>query len=791
MKNINKHCKTLELDKILQMLSEHCASDDAKAAALEICPETALEKANAQMKQTEDAYILTARFGSPSFIAVKNVSNPLRRAQSGGVCTMGELLNIAGVLRSIRQLLEWRSHSDGLDTSLDRLFERLCANKFLEQSITSAIVSEEEMSDNASPELFNIRRKMIAAGSKIREKLDSMIHSATYQKYLQDPVVTQRDGRYVVPVKAEFRSNVAGLVHDTSASGSTVFIEPMAVVEANNEIKVLKGKEAEEIERILFELSASCADFGDSIIDSVGVMVQLDLIFAKAKLAFDMKASVPLLNDDGITELHKARHPLLDKRKVVPIDVSLGINYDTLIITGPNTGGKTVTIKTLGLITLMAMCGLMIPCGDNSRVAVYRHIFADIGDEQSIEQSLSTFSSHMKNIIDILGNADDNSLVLLDELCSGTDPVEGAALAAAIIERLRQCGAHLAATTHYAELKAYALDTDGVENACCEFDVQTLSPTYRLLIGVPGKSNAFAISQRLGLSDDIIGNAKSMVSAEDNRFERVTQELEKSRIMLENERKRANDERMRAQKAANEAQAKLDELKTEYNRQIESAKEQARIIADNARVEVNRILAQMEQAKKDSKTDISKARAAAKKSFARLDKLATDGKGYDDKYTLPRPLKVGDLVKIPNVDTPATVLQLGDKQITVQAGIMKCKINIDDVRLVEDNGIRVSDSIKRRQNSYKSGIDSKVTRSASMELDIRGMNVEEATLELDKFIDNALINGQTSITIIHGKGTGALRAGVQSYLKRHKSVRTYRLGVFGEGESGVTIAELK
>lgn len=787
----NKQYKTLELDKILQMLAKRASSDEAKENALNIEPATNLERAASLIKQTEDAYILTARFGSPSFLAVKNVANPLRRAQQGGLIGMGELLTIAGVLKSVRQILEWRSHSEGLETSLDSYFNRLCQNKYLENAITTAIISEEEMSDNASPELYNIRRKIVSAGAKIREKLDSMIHSAAYQKYLQDPVVTQRDGRFVVPVKSEFRSNVAGLVHDTSSTGSTVFIEPMAVVETNNEIKMLKGKEAEEIERILYDLSAQAAEFADQIIDSGRVMVELDLIFAKAKLAFDMKASVPLLNDEGIIELKKARHPLLSSKTVVPVDIMLGDKFDSLIITGPNTGGKTVTLKSIGLITLMAMCGMMIPCGDNSRVAVFDNIFADIGDEQSIEQSLSTFSSHMKNIIDILGRADDNSLVLLDELCSGTDPVEGAALACAIIEQLRTQGVTLAATTHYAELKAYALDTVGVENACCEFDVQTLSPTYKLLIGVPGRSNAFAISERLGISKDIVDNAKAMVSSDDNRFERVVEGLEKSRKMLENEREKAISEREKAEKAALEAKTKLQSLENDYNREIESAKAQARIIADDARVKVNEILTQMEQIKKENKNDISKARAAAKSGFTKLDKVADGAKKYDDNYTLPRALKVGDLVTIPNVSAPATVLAVNDKTVTVQAGIMKCKIDIKDVRLVEDKGIVLDKSIRRRQNSYKSGIDTKTARSASMEIDIRGMNVEEATLELDRFIDSAIINGQNTVTIIHGKGTGALRSGVQQYLKRHKMVRTFRLGTFGEGESGVTIVELK
>lgn len=791
MKNINKHYKTLELDKIFTLLSQKCASALAKERALNIKPANDLKTAQKYCKQTEDAYILTARFGSPSFSAVEDVSNALRRAQAGGLLNMGELLSVAGVLRSIRMLLEWRAHSEGVETSLDEMFERLCKNKYLEDTITNAIISEEEMSDNASPELFNIRRKIIAESTKIREKLDSMIHSQTYLKYLQDPVVTQRDGRYVVPVKSEFRSNVAGLVHDTSSSGSTVFIEPMSVVEANNEIKMLKSKEADEIERILYELSSSAAEFADSIIDSTKVMVWLDLIFAKAKLAFDMKASVPVLNDKGVINLHKARHPLLSKDSVVPVSVTLGGEFDTMIITGPNTGGKTVTLKSIGLITLMAMSGLMIPCADNSDVCVFEKIFADIGDEQSIEQSLSTFSSHMKNTISIMQNANDRSLVLLDELCSGTDPIEGAALATAIIEKLRSLGVVLATTTHYAELKAYALDTNGVVNACCEFDVQTLSPTYKLQIGVPGRSNAFAISQRLGMEKSVVQNAKSMVSVDDNRFERVVEALEKSRKQLENERETANEERIKAQKASKEAKEKLEQLKTEYDKRIEQANNDARIIADNARVEVNRILTELEKIKKSKTADLSKAKAAAKRGFSKLDEIGIKGERFDDNYVLPRELVVGDEVKIPNVSEPATVLRINKDSVIVQAGIMKRKVSISEVRLVEKDEKQKSGADKKRNANYKSKIEQTASRSASMEYDIRGMNVEEATLELDRFIDSAIINGQNTITIIHGKGTGVLRSGVHAYLKRHKAVRVFRLGTFGEGESGVTVVDLK
>ena len=515
---MDRHYRALELDKILTMLSKETTCDDACELALKIEPATSLKRVNFLLKQTDDAYVLAGRFGTPSFGGAKNVTNALRRAQAGGCLTTTELLRIAETLRIIRSLREWKSKSAGMETSLDNLFSSLCANKFLEDKINSCILSEDEFSDNASPVLYDIRRKIRTASSKAREVLDKIIHSSTFQKYLQDTIVTQRDGRYVVPVKAECRGNVPGLVHDSSSSGATVYIEPMGVVQANNDIRVLQSKEEVEIERILFELSASAGTYADSIIGSYENLIELNLIFAKANLAYKMKASLPIMNDKGIIDLNKARHPLIDKDKVVATDIILGEKFDTLMITGPNTGVKTVTLKTIGLFTLMAMCGLMVPCGDNSRLSVFKTVLADIGDEQSIEQSLSTFSAHMTNIIKILKVADSSSLVLIDELGAGTDPVEGAALAISILETLRGNGAKIASTTHYPELKEYALQTNGVENGCCEFDVATLKPTYKLLIGMPGKSNAFAISKRLGMSDEVINRAKQLVSAENREF---------------------------------------------------------------------------------------------------------------------------------------------------------------------------------------------------------------------------------------------------------------------------------
>ena len=533
---MNKHYKALELDKILRLLADCAVSEGAKQKALETKAENDLIKVQNLIEKTDDAYKLISGYSTPPFSGTKDVSAALTRAASGGMLNNSELLCIGGVLKNVTAIKEWRSHSEGVTTSIDNLFNNLYENKRLTDKIFNCIRNDEELNDNASDTLFSIRRKMMSISNSIRERLERIVRSSSYQKFLQDSIVTQRSGRYVVPVKAEYKGEIAGLVHDTSSTGSTVFIEPMAVVEANNEIKILKSKEAEEIERILFELSAECAEVRESIMNSLWLLTELDYIFAKAKLAQKMNATKPILNDNCYIELRNARHPLLDKNSVVPISVTLGKDYKMLIITGPNTGGKTVTIKTIGLLTLMAECGLLVPCSEGSELAVFTNVFSDIGDEQSIEQSLSTFSSHIKNIVSILETVDNNSLVLLDELCSGTDPVEGAALAAAILESFRKFGATLSATTHYAELKAYALDTEGVENACCEFDVKTLAPTYRLLIGVPGKSNAFAISSKLGMDESVIKRAQSLISEENNRFERVIEELQSRQADFDNTR---------------------------------------------------------------------------------------------------------------------------------------------------------------------------------------------------------------------------------------------------------------
>ena len=567
---MDKHTKALELDKILEMVAGECSSADAAELARKLEPVHTAGEAQWLLQETDAAFVAMAKFGAPSFYGMKNVTNPLRRAQAGGGLGLRELLDIGATLRTIRGLTQWWGKSESVRTALTGRFQVLAPNKYLEEKIFTCIVSEEEVADNASPALASIRRKIRAASQRVRDQLDKLIRSPAHQKH-QENIVTQRGGRYVVPVKAEFRGEVPGLVHDTSASGATVFVEPMSVVELNNEIRVLRSDEQEEISRILLELSGEAGSFADSIIDSYNYAVQLDLIFAKDQVAYKMKAVVPQIGEDGKTILHAARHPLIAKEKVVPTEITLGDTFDALIITGPNTGGKTVALKTIGLLTLMAMCGLMVPAGEGSRVSVFRHILADIGDEQSIEQSLSTFSSHMVNIIRILQVADSSSLILLDELGAGTDPVEGAALAQAIIQELRGKGVRLACTTHYAELKAYAIQTPGVENGSCEFDVATLQPTYRLLIGVPGKSNAFAITQRLGMDPRIVDQARELVSRESNAFEQVVGRLEEDRRKMEDQLETLRASAAKAQQSAQEADRLKEEAEAQAKKEVERA----------------------------------------------------------------------------------------------------------------------------------------------------------------------------------------------------------------------------
>ena len=790
---MNKNHKTLELDLILEKLATECSCDDAKDLARGLKPAGDVAEVEMLLQQTEDAFSLLARFGGPSFSGLENVNNSLHRAAAGGSLNPKELLDIAYCLRALRTLDEWRNHSSGVKTSLDFFFEGITSNKYLETKILSCIVSEEEIADKASDTLFDIRKKIRSKENSIREKLDSLIHSSHYQQFLQEAIITQRNGRFVVPVKAECRGNVPGLVHDTSSTGATVFIEPASVVDANNDIKVLQGKERDEIMRILYELSAEAGDFAESIKHSYESAIRLNLIFAKAHLAYKMKATKPILNNEGIICLKKARHPLIDPKKVVATDIALGDEYDTLVITGPNTGGKTVSLKTLGLLTLMTMCGLLIPVADRSRVSVFNNILVDIGDEQSIAQSLSTFSSHMVNIIDIIKKSDDKSLILIDELGAGTDPVEGAALAVSIIEALREKGAIIAATTHYAELKAYALDTPGVTNGCCEFDIETLRPTYKLLIGVPGRSNAFAILKHLGMTQDVIDNAKAIVGSDNRDFEAVLEKLEASRHALEEERKVAEEMTERARKIEEKAQSEMDKIETLKARELDKAKREAQKLIDAAERKSSQFLLELDKLKKEQTSSNAieiarKTRRAVKAQMGEMDDLINPNEladNWDYDYKLPRNPVPGDRIVIKGIGE-GEVLEFKNNNVFVKSGLLKTRVKLSDIMILDKPKKK---PVKTQHNVYRTS--SRADADVKTEIDMRGETVDEALSELGLFIDRCVLNNIEEIRIIHGKGTGALRSAVTDYLKTHPNVSEYRLGRYGEGENGVTIAKLK
>lgn len=783
----NKFYKCLELDKILMLLADETSIERSREAALALEPSSGLFEANELLAETNDAHMLVGRFGTPSFGTVRDMTNAIRRAQAGAVLNTLELLRIAELLRVIRSLEEWRKKSASIETKLDMRFNMLASNKYLETKITASILSEDEIADTASHDLQDIRRKISIASSKVRERLDKIIHSTSYQKFLQDSIVTIRGGRFVIPVKAEFRSAVPGLVHDTSSSGATVFIEPMGVVEANNDIRILRSKEQAEIERILANLSAEIGAYADSMCRSYDILVQLNLIFAKANLAYKMKATAPILNADGRIRIKKARHPLIDPEKVVATDIELGTSFDTLVITGPNTGGKTVTLKTIGLFSLMAMCGLMIPASDNSELSVFDDVLADIGDEQSIEQSLSTFSAHMTMIIQILKRANDRSLVLIDELGSGTDPAEGAALATAILERLRSMGVRLAATTHYDEIKRFALETNGVENGCCEFDIKTLRPTYRLLIGMPGRSNAFAISKSLGIDDEIIFRAEELVSQENTRFEEVVKKLEDSRSVLEEKLNEAENTKRESERLLKEANERAERIEKDAKNELDLAKAQAGNIVQKARAQVYALLDELEAVKKKQNItaeDKAKLKAGIRNMENDADPIE---RRKNDEYALPRKLKKGDNVLIFDIDKKGTVLDIDEtaENALVQAGIVKMRVEFSNLRLLKE------DTVKKPIRKSTRTVRTDVSRTASTEVDVRGQTAVEAVMSVDNAIDSAILMGLNTLTIIHGKGTGVLRKEIQAHLKKHPSIRSYRLGTYGEGDAGVTIAELK
>ena len=788
------HYKVLELDKILERLAGETAGGDAAAAARTLRPAVHIDEVRRLLTETDDACRLMAGFGAPSFGQLTNRDDSVKRAASGAALSARELLGVADLLRTVRAVHDWRSHCTGVATSLDDRFAALAPQRRLEEHILATLPNEEEVADNASPALYDIRRKMRAASARVREQLDKMIHSATTQKYLQEPIVTIRDGRFVVPVKIECRSSVPGLVHDTSSSGATVFIEPMAVVETNNELRLLASREAAEIERILAELSAEVGAVAGTIMADYAILVELNLIFAKARLAYAMKGTLPTVTTDGHLLLKGARHPLIDPERVVPIDVELGGAFDTLVITGPNTGGKTVTLKTVGLLTLMTMCGLLPPVRDGSQISVFRKLLVDIGDEQSIEQSLSTFSAHMTNLIRILKHADGQSLVLMDEVGAGTDPIEGAALAVAILEQLRTQGSRVIATTHYAELKAYAIETAGVENGSCEFDVASLRPTYRLLIGTPGRSNAFAIAEKLGMSSALVGHAKELVSSDDRRLEQVVAELEDKRAELERQLAAAKADAAHAERKADTLRENLEKLEAQRMEALEQAKAEGRRLLEKARAEAEALQAELAEIRKQKRRSDAELQAASSQLRSRLrgldEQLDPVVARQDDGYVLPRPLKVGDTVVLKDIGKEATVTALpaGD-QVEVQMGVIRTRTPLSNLKLAPEKKQPQKKTPARSTNS--GGLASRMERSANTDLDLRGMNAEEALLEVDLFIDNAVMAGLERLTVIHGKGTGVLRAAVQQHLKRHPSVKGYRLGTFGEGEAGVTIVELK
>ncbi len=801
MYQAQRYFHTLELDKVLAKLADQANCDDSKRMALSLTPSDDFSTVQLLMKKTSDAYMLSARYTSPSLHKLKNCEMALRKAEKGSNLSLRELMDVSSVLHNIRSVKDWRKRCEGESTSLDPLFEVLTPNRELENTIDNAVLSEEELADSASAELASLRRKINQAKLRVRERLDQLIKSPTQSKYLQEALVTQRDGRFVVPVKSEYRSEIKGLVHDTSSSGATLFIEPMAVVEANNEIRVLQAKEKQEVDRIIMELSVKVGEFAESIIYSYRSLVEIDQYFAKASLAYKMKATVPNILQTGEIDLKRARHPLIDPEKVVPIDVNLGKDFNTLVITGPNTGGKTVTLKTMGLLTLMAMCGLMLPVAENSSISVYKKVLVDIGDEQSIEQSLSTFSAHMTNIVSIIEEADSDSLVLIDELGSGTDPVEGAALAISIMERLAMYGAKVGATTHYAEIKEYALQTPGVCNASCEFDVETLKPTYRLLIGIPGKSNAFAISQRLGLPEEIIEAAKRNISAEKTRFEDVLSQLDQTRQELEKEKEEVD--RLRAEQLESKRNLEQFKQKTykQMDRELQNAQEKANRIVSSVKAESEKLLQELDDIRRQKESEefsrlVQGAKSSYRSNINRLEDTANPVIGrVKEEYTPPRPFKKGDLVLITQLNEEGVLLSDPDNagNVQVQAGIIKTKVPVSDLRLVDKKRRRQLNRMEKKSNGggVTRTLTDKSQRSASSEIDLRGQTIEEGIMMVDQYIDSCLLMGIKTITIIHGKGTGALRNAIQQHLKNHKAVRSFRLGVYGEGENGVTIAELK
>ncbi len=785
-----KSLHKLELDQVLAMLADCAGSEEGKHACRNLIPVTDLDDVVQLLAETTAASDLCTRKGNPSFSGVTDVAASLERAQRGGILHPSELLAIASVLRCTRNVKGYVSDDDN-ETVLDPLFRMLSPNKYLEDKIFGAILSEEEIADNASPALSDIRRHMRIQSAKIKDTLQKVISSPAYAKLLREPIITIRQGRYVVPVKSECKNDVPGMVHDVSATGSTYFIEPMSAVNANNALRELELQEKKEIERILAEMSADVAAKQEEILQNCNLLVGLDVIFAKARLAYRMKAWPPIMNDQGRVDLRKARHPLIDPKNVVPISVRLGGDFDSMIITGPNTGGKTVTLKTVGLLTLMAECGLHIPAGDGSVLSTFEEILADIGDEQSIAQSLSTFSSHMRTIVEIVENCDDRTLVLFDELGAGTDPAEGAALAVALIEYCRKLGSQVMATTHYAELKLYAMRTPGVVNASCEFDVETLRPTYKLLIGIPGKSNAFAISKRLGLSDDILKEANDLVGKNDRDFESVLGQLEEQRQQMENARFEAERLRQETENIKAKSEAYRQQLDKEKEKALEQARREAQAIIEDARRTANaasdELKALRKQIAEGDSTNINQRQTDLRKQLNDAESRILAGKKEKNRPAPSRGLLVGDTVELLKLGTKASIIAINkDGSLQLQAGILKMTAKPDEVYLLENE----NPYKEKPQRPAHSGRQMNISAPA-LEVDLRGMDSVEAVCVLERFMDESMRGNAHSVRIIHGKGTGTLRTAVHQALKKNKFVKTYRLGVYGEGEDGVTIAEFR
>ena len=783
-----KSMLTLELPRVLELLASCAVTDEGKERALSLRPMTDLDDVRRAQEETTAAVKLLVLRGTPGFAGIHPVAASLQRADMGGSLNTRELLEIAAVLRAARTAGEYGAGEE--KSPISHLFRALTPNKFLEETITNSIVGEDELADSASPELASIRRHMRATEAKVRDILQKLI-SSNQSKYLQESIITIRSDRYVVPVKSEHKNAIPGLVHDVSSSGSTFFIEPMGVVKANNELRELMAKEKKEIERILAEMSAQCAAHKEDILEDYQLLIWLDAIFARAKLSLKLECTEPKLSEKFM-KLRGARHPLLDQKKAVANDLELGERFDTLVITGPNTGGKTVTLKTMGLIILMAQCGLHIPAKDDSTVRIFDRVLADIGDEQSIAQSLSTFSSHMTNIVGILEEADDNTLILFDELGAGTDPVEGAALAAAIIESARGLGAQVAATTHYAELKVYAMTTKGVENASCEFNVETLAPTYRLVMGIPGKSNAFAISRRLGLPEYIIEKAAARLDAENVRFEDVLTRLDQQRQEMEKERAEAKRLKLEMEQSAQKAREYREKLEAERAKVVEKAQAEARSIIEEARAASDLALSVLKEMKKrQDKLDWQQVNDSRAESRRLLNEAERNIGGPAKEVEPPpptRPAVAGDTVELVKMGTKATVLSVNkDGSLQLQAGILKISAKQDEVRVVEGE----TESQKATRKIIARAEHTIRTAAVPSQVDLRGMMTDEAIAVLERFLDTAMMGKLETVTIIHGKGTGAVRNAVRTYLKRSRYIKSFRPGRYGEGEDGVTVAELK